>query len=69
MWVLLMIVFNQPYMVDHINNLGEYSTKEHCTKERNRAVKLINSGTYTPVSFGCTRVKSIKGGKNELGIS
>ena len=60
MWVLLMIVFNQPYMVDHINNLGEYSSKEHCTKERNRAVKLINRGTYTPVSFGCARVKFTK---------
>jgi len=55
-----MIVFNQPYMIDHINNLGEYSTKEHCTKDRNRAVKLINRGSYSPVSFGCAKVKFTK---------
>ena len=60
MWILLMIVFNQPYMIDHINNLGEYATKEHCIKDRNRAVKLINRGSYSPVSFGCARVKFTK---------
>ena len=60
MWILLMIVFNQPYTVDHINNLGEYPSKEYCNKERNRAVKIIDRGTYSPVSFGCARVKFTK---------
>ena len=44
MWILLMIVFNQPYTIDHINNLGEYPSKEYCSKERNRAVKIIDIG-------------------------
>ena len=60
MWVLLMIVFNQPYVVDYINNLGEYPSKEYCSKERDKAVKIINRGTYGPVSFGCARVKFTK---------
>mgnify|MGYP006451770953 FL=1 len=60
MWVLLMIVFNQPYVVDHINNLGEYPSKKYCSKERDKAVKIINRGTYGPVSFGCARVKFTK---------
>ena len=75
MWILLMIVFSQPYEVDHIEMLGEYRSKAECVAEQHRAVDTINEGKYDPVSFGCLQVgfgKTIHpyaGGKNEMGPS
>ena len=56
MYILLMIVFSQPYGVEYIHNIGEYSKKQICTQERNRAIKVFNEsgGTYT--AFGCVPV-------------
>ncbi len=57
MWVLLMIIFNQPYTVDHINNLGQYPNKSVCIKEQQRALKAYDSRRNGTASFGCIKVK------------
>ena len=53
MWILMMIMFNQPYQIQSIRNIGEYSKKENCMKERQRAIDLINSSNHNPTAFGC----------------
>tara|TARA_R100000656_G_C3883867_1_gene115063 strand:- start:250 stop:450 length:201 start_codon:yes stop_codon:yes gene_type:complete len=53
MWVLLMIIFSQPYEVANIDILGTYSQKEMCTNEIERAVEI---GTPTPTAFGCVLI-------------
>ena len=57
MWVLLMIIFSQPYHVDKIDILGSYSTKERCVSEQKRVMTI---GTITKTSFGCVKIEEIK---------
>ena len=33
MWILLMIVFSQPYQVFNIEIIGTYGSKKSCTQE------------------------------------
>ena len=56
MWILLMIVFSQPYQISHIDVMGAYGSKESCTEEVQRALSL-----EIPVkaSFGCILVKGL----------
>jgi len=58
MWLLLMIVFNQPYTADHINLLGEYPGRQQCTPAKHRAVKTYNEKKRVPAAFGCMKLKA-----------
>jgi len=49
MYILLMIVFSQPYGI-------EYTTKQICVEERNRAIKIFNESKYSYTAFGCVPV-------------
>ena len=62
-----MIIFNQPYQIDHIKILGEYVDKPTCVTEQKRAVKNLEEKKYKPVSFGCVEIR--KGTDNEMGTS
>ena len=57
MWVLLMIVFSQPYHVATVDILGTYSTKIVCVSEQKRAMAI---GTGPTTSFGCVKIEGIK---------
>ena len=57
MWVLLMIVFSQPYHVATVDILGTYSEKYVCLSEQRRATAI---GTIKPTSFGCVKIEGIK---------
>ena len=61
MWVLLMIVFSQPYHVATVDILGTYTTKTACVSEQKRAMDI---GTITKTSFGCVKIEGIKRTKN-----
>jgi len=56
MWILLMIVFSQPYQISHIDVMGAYGSKESCTKEVKRALSL---DIPVKASFGCILVKGL----------
>ena len=56
MYILLMIVFSQPYGVEYIHNIGEYPTKQICVEERNRAIKIFNESKASYTAFGCIPV-------------
>ena len=53
MWILMMIVFNQPYEVKYMHSIGHYTKQKQCMVQRNRAIRLINEGGHSPVAFGC----------------
>ena len=57
MWVLLMIVFSQPYEVANVDILGTYTLKAVCVKEQKRAMKI---GTGRATSFGCVKIEGVK---------
>tara|TARA_B100000745_G_scaffold99745_1_gene63665 strand:+ start:1149 stop:1352 length:204 start_codon:yes stop_codon:yes gene_type:complete len=59
MYILLMIVFSQPYGVEYIHNIGEYSVKQTCIEERNRAIKLLNESGASYTAFGCVPVSDL----------
>ena len=54
MWVLLIIVFSQPYHVATVNILGTYIEKAVCVSEQKRAMTI---GTITRTSFGCVKIE------------
>ena len=57
MWVLLMIVFSQPYHVATVDILGTYSKKTVCVSEQKRAMSI---GTIIRTSFGCVKIEGVK---------
>jgi len=57
MWVLLIIVFSQPYHVATVNILGTYTEKAICVSEQKRAMTI---GTVTRTSFGCVKIEKVK---------
>ena len=57
MWVLLMIVFSQPYHVATVDILGTYSDKTVCVNEQRRAMAI---GTIIKTSFGCVKIEGVK---------
>ena len=57
MWVLLMIVFSQPYHVSTVDILGTYPDKEVCVSEQKRATAI---GTPFKTSFGCVKIEGAK---------
>ena len=61
MWVLLMIVFSQPYHVATVDILGTYSNKTVCVNEQKRAMDI---GTIIKTSFGCVKIEGVKRMKN-----
>ena len=56
MWILLMIIFSQPYHVDKIDIIGTYADKEVCVSEQKRAMAI---GTITKTSFGCVKIEDV----------
>ena len=56
MWVLLMIIFSQPYHVDKIDILGTYADKEVCVSEQKRATAIR---TPARTSFGCVKIEDV----------
>jgi hypothetical protein len=55
-WILLMIVFSQPFEVGHVDVLGQYPDEAKCNKAMNRALAIFRSHrTEAPerASFGC----------------
>ena len=61
MWVLLMIVFSQPYHVATVDILGTYSNKTVCVNEQRRAMAI---GTIDKTAFGCIKIEGVKRMKN-----
>ena len=61
MWVLLMIVFSQPYHVATVDILGTYSIKSVCVSQQKRAMDI---GTITKTAFGCIKIEGVKRMKN-----
>ena len=57
MWILLMIIFSQPYHVATVDILGTYSDKTVCVSEQRRAMEI---GTIIKTSFGCVKIDGIK---------
>jgi len=57
MWVLLMIVFSQPYQIATIDILGTYGSKVACVKEQQRALAI---GMPVRTSFGCVKIERVK---------
>ena len=61
MWILLMIVFNQPYQVDYISILGNYSSRTACKQGVDRALYAYSqSKNSASSSFGCVKVGHVK---------
>ena len=54
MWILLMIVFSQPYHVADVNILGTFHKKMDCVMEQKRAMAI---GTVIKTSFGCVKIE------------
>ena len=61
MWVLLMIIFSQPYHVATVDILGTYPEKAICVKAQKRAMDI---GTIAKTSFGCIKIIGVKRLKN-----
>ena len=59
-----MIIFGQPYQVDHIELLGEYGQKTECILEQKRAVNTMNDVGRGRASFGCIKIGIKKALKN-----
>ena len=57
MWILLMIIFSQPYHVATVDILGTYPEKAICVEEQKRAMDI---GTIEKTSFGCIKIIGIK---------
>ena len=60
MWILLMVVFSQPYEISTVDILNTYYNKRACTDEVNRALSIT-----VPVntSFGCLKIEHIRRSK------
>jgi len=56
MWVLLMVIFSQPYEIAKVNILGTYYNKTACTDEVNRALSIT---VPVKTSFGCLKIKRL----------
>tara|TARA_R110000824_G_C14698215_1_gene622347 strand:- start:74 stop:259 length:186 start_codon:yes stop_codon:yes gene_type:complete len=56
MWILLMVVFSQPYEISTVDILNTYYNKKACTDEVNRALSIT-----VPVntSFGCLKIERL----------
>ena len=61
MWVLLMIVFSQPYHVATVDILGTYTLKTVCINDQKRATAIP---TPARTSFGCVKIEGVKHIKN-----
>ena len=57
MWILLMIVFSQPYHIATVDILGTYGSKVACVKEQKRALSI---GMVVRTSFGCIKIERVK---------
>ena len=57
MWVLLIIIFSQPYHVSTVDILGTYAERTACVNAQERAMS-INVPKKT--SFGCVKIVGTK---------
>ena len=58
MWILLMIIFNQPYTIDRMRSLGDYPSQQQCASAKNKAIKIYNEKKRATASFGCIKLRS-----------
>jgi len=61
MWVLLMIIFSQPYHVATVEILGTYTKKTICVNEQKRATAI---GTKARTAFGCVKIEGVRRSNN-----
>jgi hypothetical protein len=57
MWVLLIIIFSQPYHVSAVDILGTYTEKMACINAQERAMTLP---VPQKTSFGCVKIVGAK---------
>tara|TARA_R110002020_G_scaffold307502_3_gene523309 strand:+ start:100 stop:312 length:213 start_codon:yes stop_codon:yes gene_type:complete len=56
MWILLIVLFSQPFTVETVDILGEYTEKQACLKEQARAGKTWGKDNPHHASFGCIQL-------------
>jgi hypothetical protein len=54
MWILLMVMFSNPYQIHQIKILGKYVDKKVCVSEVNRAKSIK---VARKLSFGCIKIE------------
>jgi hypothetical protein len=57
MWVLLIIIFSQPYQVSTVDILGTYSSKKTCAGAQKHAMTIP---VPQKTSFGCIKIVGTK---------
>ena len=63
-WILLMIIFSQPFEVGQVNVLGQYQNEAECNTDKNRALEIFRSHrTEAPerANFGCLGIGETDG--------
>ena len=61
MWVLLIIIFSQPYHISTVDILGTYTNKMACVTAQERAMTIP---VPQKTSFGCVKIVGVKNIKN-----
>lgn len=61
MWVLLIIIFSQPYHISSVDILGTYTGKMACVNAQERAMTIP---VPKKTSFGCVKIEGVKHIKN-----
>ena len=57
MWILLIIIFSQPYHVSTVDILGAYTGKTACVNAQKRAMTIP---VPRQTSFGCVKIEGVK---------
>ena len=66
MWVLLIIILNQPFTVDSVDILGDYADKQSCLQDQSKASQDWAKTTSHHASFGCIQLNIIKTRRNNM---
>jgi hypothetical protein len=56
-WVLLIIIFSQPYHVSTVDILGTYTEKIACVDAQQRAMAIP---VPRKTSYGCVKIEGVK---------
>ena len=51
-----MVLFSQPFTVEFVDVLGEFTEKKTCLKEQARASKMWGKNNSRHASFGCIQL-------------
>ena len=66
MWILLIIILNQPFTVDSVDILGDYADKQSCLQDQARASQDWTKTTSHHASFGCIQLNVMKTRRNAM---